>query len=162
MWKRVPVLLHIKEIFDTHPNKISKFSLTVNNYSKISLIFFLEIIMTSYERFQMLCAEKGVTPYQVSKATGVSTTTFSSWKLGRYTPKREKVQAIAEYFGVSVDWLVTGVDDATPYYFDDKSREYARFLHDNPEYSVLFDAVRKVKPEDFEFVKTFLNKMDVQ
>lgn len=116
--------------------------------------------MTSYDVFERLCKERNVTAYQVSKATGITTATISSWKTGRYTPKQDKLQKIAEYFGVTIEYLTTGTD-AAPYYFDDKSRELARFLHDNPEYAVMFDAVRNVKPEDFEFVKTFLEKIDV-
>lgn len=61
-----------------------------------------------YEVFDNLCKERGVTPYQVSKETGVSTATLSSWKKGRYTPKDEKLQKIADYFGVPVEYLRTG------------------------------------------------------
>ena len=61
-----------------------------------------------YEVFERLCKERGVTPYKVSKKTGVSTATLSSWKKGRYTPKEEKLQKIADYFGVSISYLRTG------------------------------------------------------
>lgn len=61
-----------------------------------------------YEVFERLCKERGVTPYKVSKITGVSTATLSSWKMGRYTPKEEKLQKIADYFGVSMSYLRTG------------------------------------------------------
>ena len=50
--------------------------------------------------------EKGVTPYQVSKATGVAQSSLSDWKNGRSKPKYEKMLAIADYFGVSVDYLL--------------------------------------------------------
>lgn len=66
----------------------------------------------SYEIFERLCKEKNVTPAQVSRATGVATPTLSSWKNGSYTPKQEKLQKIASYFGVSLDYLATGSDPA--------------------------------------------------
>jgi transcriptional regulator with XRE-family HTH domain len=44
----------------------------------------------------------------VSKATGISTATFTSWKQGKYTPKQDKLQLIADYFDVSVDFIMTG------------------------------------------------------
>ena len=56
-----------------------------------------------YETFERLCNEKGVTPYRVAKDTGVTTATLSSWKSGRYTPKADKLQKLADYFGVGVE-----------------------------------------------------------
>lgn len=59
-----------------------------------------------YEIFAKLLKEKGVTPYQVSKATGVAQSSLSDWKNGKSKPKYEKMAAIAAYFGVSVDYLI--------------------------------------------------------
>nr|DAE51049.1 MAG TPA: Repressor protein CI [Caudoviricetes sp.] len=61
-----------------------------------------------YEIFAKLLEERGVTAYKVSKATGIAGSTFSDWKNGRSTPKQDKLQKIADYFGVSVDFLITG------------------------------------------------------
>lgn len=64
-----------------------------------------------YEIFEQLCKEKGVTAYRVCKATGITTATISNWKAGRYTPKQEKMQKIADYFGVSLTYLMTGKEE---------------------------------------------------
>lgn len=61
-----------------------------------------------YEIFEKLLREHGVTAYRVSKETGVTTATLTSWKKGVYTPKQEKLQKIADYFGVSIEYLMTG------------------------------------------------------
>ena len=61
-----------------------------------------------YEIFENLLKEHGVTAYKVAQDTGITTATLSSWKKGRYTPKREKLQKLADYFGVTVDYLMTG------------------------------------------------------
>ncbi len=61
-----------------------------------------------YKIFDKLRTEKGVTVYAISKATGITTTTFTNWKQGKYTPKQDKLQLIADYFNVSVDYLMTG------------------------------------------------------
>lgn len=115
-----------------------------------------------YETFEKLCNSRGITPYSVSKATGISTSTISSWKTGRYTPKQEKLQKIADYFGVSIEYLMNGGDtlpeDAPSYYFDEEAREAARFLHDNPQYKVLFQASQKVRPEDIGFIKEMIER----
>lgn len=64
-----------------------------------------------YEIFEKLLKEHGVTAYRVAKETGVTTATLTSWKQGKYTPKPEKMQKIADYFGVSLSYLMTGKDE---------------------------------------------------
>ena len=61
-----------------------------------------------YSIFEELCEIKGVTPYRVAQETGVTTATLTSWKKGKYKPKQDKLQKIADYLGVSVDYLMTG------------------------------------------------------
>lgn len=64
-----------------------------------------------YEIFEKLLEEYGVTAYRVCKETGLTTATISNWKAGRYTPKQEKMQKIADFFGVSIEYLMTGKED---------------------------------------------------
>lgn len=64
-----------------------------------------------YERFVELLQENNLTAYRVSKDTGVTQTTLSDWKTGRATPKTVTLQKIADYFGVSLDWLVGSSDN---------------------------------------------------
>lgn len=64
-----------------------------------------------YEIFVKLLEKYGVTPYKVSKATGIAGSTFTDWKNGRSTPKQDKLQKIADYFGVSIEYLMTGKDE---------------------------------------------------
>lgn len=65
-----------------------------------------------YEIFELLCQKNGVTPYRVCKETGLTTATISNWKAGRYVPKADKMQKIADYFGVSIEYLMTGKENA--------------------------------------------------
>ena len=59
-----------------------------------------------YEIFERLLQERGVTAYRVSRETGSATATLTDWKMGRSTPKADKLQRIAEYFGVSLTFLL--------------------------------------------------------
>lgn len=61
-----------------------------------------------YEIFEQLCEKFSVTPYRVCKETGLTTATISNWKAGRYVPKQDKLQKIANYFSVSIEYLMTG------------------------------------------------------
>ena len=68
-----------------------------------------------YKIFEELCKENGVTPYRVCKETGITTATISNWKAGRYTPKADKMQKIADYFGVSLEYLMIKNLNDTPH-----------------------------------------------
>ncbi len=64
-----------------------------------------------YEIFVKLLEKYGVTAYKVSKATGIGGSTFTDWKNGRSVPKQDKLQKIADYFGVTIDYLMTGKEE---------------------------------------------------
>lgn len=59
-----------------------------------------------YEKYCELRDKKGVTDYAVSKATGITKSTFTDWKTGRSKPKIEKLSKIAIYFDVPIDFLL--------------------------------------------------------
>lgn len=61
-----------------------------------------------YEVFEQLLQKYDVTPYRVSKEAGVTQTALSNWKTGRSTPTTKTLQKIADYFGVTIDYLMTG------------------------------------------------------
>lgn len=64
-----------------------------------------------YERYELLKNELGVSDYRLSADTGISTSTLTSWKNGAYTPKTDKLIIIANYFDVSLDYLVGRSDE---------------------------------------------------
>lgn len=104
-----------------------------------------------YEIFSKLLQIHGITPYKVSKETGVSQSTLSDWKRGISTPKQDKLQKIADYLGVSLDYLMTGEEkEADRYYINEETAEMAQTLFKNRPLRVLFDAAKDATPEDLE------------
>lgn len=69
-----------------------------------------------YEKFVELLQKHNTTAYKVAKNTGIAYSTFSDWKSGRSNPKNEKLQKIANYFGVSVSYLIGEAETPTPAY----------------------------------------------
>lgn len=67
-----------------------------------------------YEIFEELLKRYDVTAYRVGKETGIPASTFSDWKKGKSKPKNDKLQKIADYFGVTIDYLMTGEDGKEP------------------------------------------------
>lgn len=105
-----------------------------------------------YEVFEKLLQKFGVTTYQVSKSTGISQSTFSNWKARRNLIRGDKAKKIADYFGVSVDYLMTGREreNEPKYYLNDETTQVAQEIFENKELRVLFDAARDAKPEDLK------------
>ena len=64
-----------------------------------------------YEIFEQLLQKYGISAYKVAKEAGVTQTALSNWKNGRNTPSVPTLQKIAEYFGVTVDYLMTGKEE---------------------------------------------------
>lgn len=117
-----------------------------------------------YEIYQKLKERKNVTDYQVSKETGIPRSTFSDWKNGKYLPKKEKLQKLADYFNVSLEYLTTGKDtpkesiSGKTYYFDDETAEKAQELFENPDLRILFDAAKDVKAENLQLAAEMLKR----
>lgn len=104
-----------------------------------------------YEVFEQLLQKFGVTPYKISKETGVTQTSLSNWKNGKSKPSTQTLQKIADYFGVSVDYLMTGEEkDGDKYYINEETAEMAQALFENRDLRVLFDAAKDASPEDLK------------
>lgn len=110
-----------------------------------------------YSVFEHLLQKHGVSTYKVSKETGIAQSVFSSWKNGISTPKQDKMQKIADYFNVSVDYLMTGEEKSNDkYYLNDETAEMADKIFHNKELRLLFDAAQDAEPEDLSTVHQML------
>lgn len=61
-----------------------------------------------YERFARLLNQRNLKVADVCRGTGLPSSLFSEWKRGKSTPKADKMKKIADFFGVSVDYLLNG------------------------------------------------------
>lgn len=50
--------------------------------------------------------EKGLTQREIAKIFNVSQGTYNNWENGKTQPSIEQLVAIADFFGVSIDYLV--------------------------------------------------------
>ena len=104
-----------------------------------------------YDIFEQLLQKHGVTPYKVAKEAGVTQTALSNWKTGRSTPTTKTLQKIADYFGVTVDYLMTGEEkDGDRYYLNDETAQVAQEIFENKELRALFDVQRGMSAEDLQ------------
>ena len=100
-------------------------------------------------------------PADLVRDLNIPFSTVSVWVKGEKMPRSGKLAALADYFHVSISDLMSenATDVPESYYMNEDAREMAEFLYKNPDYKVLFDASRKVKPEDIDFVKQMIDRM---
>ena len=96
----------------------------------------------------------------LARYMNVSTATTAKWCTGKMIPRIDKIQSICNWLGIEKSDLLNEHEAHTEqYYINKDARDLAEFLHKNPKYKVLFDASRKVKPEDIDFVKQMIDRL---
>ena len=69
--------------------------------------------MCFYNILLKLCKAKGVKLTPLTKSLGISPGTIGGWKNGG-SPTGETLLKFSEYFGVSTDFLLTGIEHEPP------------------------------------------------
>lgn len=59
-----------------------------------------------YTIYKELCEEKKIKPSRVAEEIGISRAAVTNWKKNGYTPQGDVLQKIADYFNVSIDYLL--------------------------------------------------------
>lgn len=64
------------------------------------------------ERIRTLCVKNDISLNRLEKECGLSGGTINKWN--RNTPSADKLAAVADYFGVSMEYLLTGQEKQPP------------------------------------------------
>lgn len=57
-----------------------------------------------FEKIKMICEERGISIYKLEKDLGFSGSSICKWKYSK--PSADKIKAIADYFGVSIEYFL--------------------------------------------------------
>lgn len=106
------------------------------------------------ERLNSILQKRNLSQADLSKITGIRSSSISDWLNGKYEPKQDKISIIAEALNVSPVWLI-GYDDISSnqsegYYVDPETAEYAEMLRTRPEMRLLFSASRGISKEEMQ------------
>jgi transcriptional regulator with XRE-family HTH domain len=108
----------------------------------------MELYFMFYDLFCRLCQEKGVSPTRATIEIGLSRTIGTKWKKTGATPQGDTLQKIADYFGVSVDYLLGNEEKPA-------SQEADELLKD--ELVAFYGEVKNdLDQDDIDDLKTFM------
>ena len=107
------------------------------------------------EKIKELCRAHGISVPKLEDTLGFGGGTISKWRTS--SPSADKIKKVAEYFHVSIDYLMD-VDNSA-YYTNPETAKLAQEVYDNPDLRILFDASRDLRPEDIRFVIDMVNRM---
>ena len=106
------------------------------------------------ERLNSILQKRNLSQADLSKMTGIRSSSISDWLNGKYEPKQDKIAIIADALNVGPVWLI-GYDEPSTkqtegWYVDPETAEYAEMLRTRPEARLLFSASRGISKEDME------------
>ena len=81
-----------------------------------------------YDRFKELCDQRGITCNRAALEMGLSNATPTAWKKRGLTPKADTLAMIANYFGVTTDYLLGEETKKAPALTAKDERDIARNL----------------------------------
>lgn len=113
--------------------------------------------MTSVERVKTICKERKIPLSRLERECGFANGYISQLKKG--TMPEDRLRKVADYLGVSAEFLATG-EEHGHYYTDDEAREMIEFLKNNKDYKVLFDALKTIRPSDIDSIKEFIEQQN--
>lgn len=101
---------------------------------------------------------------ELGEIAGVSDKAVSSWETGEKKPRMGSIQKMADHFGIKKSDIIEDDGIAAQaqrqgYYLNPEAAKMAQELYDNPGMRILFDAARKVSPEDLKFVAEMMLRM---
>lgn len=93
-----------------------------------------------FDRFQQLCRERGVSVYRACTDIGLNRSAVAKWKAGG-RPNGATAAKLADYFGVSTDYLLLGTPDQPGP--TDEQIKFALFGGDGEITDEMFDEVKR-------------------
>lgn len=104
--------------------------------------------------------ELGLSYQELSDLTGINKSTLQRYETGfiKKVPINQ-VQIIAKALNVTPGYLMgwENANENQTYYLNPEAAKMAQEIYDNPQYKVLFDATKKLKPESIKEVMKFID-----
>ena len=99
-----------------------------------------------------------LTQAELAKHLGISRSSVGMYESGEREPDFETLEAIADFFNVDMNYLL-GNESRSTYYLDPEAAAIAQEVYERPEMRMLFDASRKISPEDMDLVISMIDRL---
>ena len=116
-----------------------------------------------YERFLLLLKKNNMSVAEFSRKTGIKQSTLSNWKTRNTLISTKYARLIANFFGVSVEYLMGDVDDLPSnvgYYYDQETADLIAELRSRNDIVMLLNAARNATPNDVQMACDILKSIN--
>ena len=112
--------------------------------------------MNSVERVKTICKDRKIPISKLERDLGYSNGYIGQLRKGTFP--NDRLKEIAEYLEVSIDYLMTGEENAggETYYFNEETKKIAQKVFENKSLRMLMDSAQDATPEDIETVHSML------
>lgn len=84
-----------------------------------------------------LMEARGISAYKIWKETGISQSIIGKWKSGEKEPTSEYLQKMADYFGVTTDYLLGNKKSPADMTIDEAKKE-------------IYEIAKRLSPENYD------------
>ena len=98
-----------------------------------------------YEIYKDLCMKIGKSPSAVAEELGINKSNVSNWKNNGYQPRGEALSKIADYFGVTTDYLL--------------EKDDPNGMDSSPQRKVLFSLAQKMDEDQIQKINDTIKEM---
>lgn len=109
------------------------------------------------DTYESLCKQRGVSCSKAAQEMGINKGTVSVWRNKGTRPQAAQLEKIAEYFGVTVDYLLTGEKEKAPGITAESEIEKA-LAQATPEQRELINGILGMNENQLLFVKELVDK----
>lgn len=103
--------------------------------------------------------EKGVTQKDIADALGISQGSITDWMKLRTYPRMDRVQQLAEYFGIEKSDLVEDRNFKSKYYLHKEIKRIEGQMIDSPESVELYLAIERLSDANKAIVKALVDSL---
>lgn len=126
--------------------------------------------MNISSNLKKLRTEKGLTQEELSKILNINRATYAHYETGRREPDAQTLKLFAEYFNVSLDYLMGLTDIRNPYTSTDKisnalddDKELSEFwniLKEREDLKLLFKQTKDLAPKDINQIMRIIKAIE--
>ena len=96
----------------------------------------------------------------IARVANVSEGTISDWLKCRSYPRMDKIQLLAEHWGIQMSDLVEERSVDNQYFLQKEAKMIAKDLEANPEILVMFQKFQKLSSQNKAIIMAMINSLD--